>query len=205
MKKTLILPLVLLLLAMAGLASAASIRQQLTAESTIEQIIKRGVLRVGMDIFQPWAMKDKNGKLIGFEIDVATRLANDLGVKVEFVPTAWSGIIPALLTGKFDVIIGGMGITPQRSLKVNFSIPYDYSGMSLVAHRTTGGRFRHACRFQPDRCAGRRQAGDDRRHRGQKIPAQGHPADVRQRDPALSGTAQRQGPCGHRQCPPAGL
>ncbi len=141
MKKTLILPLVLLLLAMAGLASAASIRQQLTAESTIEQIIKRGVLRVGMDIFQPWAMKDKNGKLIGFEIDVATRLANDLGVKVEFVPTAWSGIIPALLTGKFDVIIGGMGITPQRSLKVNFSIPYDYSGMSLVAHRKLAAGF----------------------------------------------------------------
>ena len=141
MKKTLILPLVLLLIAMAGLASAASIRQQLTAESTIEQIIKRGVLRVGMDIFQPWAMKDKNGKLIGFEIDVATRLASDLGVKVEFVPTAWSGIIPALLTGKFDVIIGGMGITPQRTLKVNFSIPYDYSGMSLVAHRKLAAGF----------------------------------------------------------------
>jgi hypothetical protein len=86
-------------------------------------------------------MKDKNGKLIGFEIDVATRLASDLGVKVEFVPTAWSGIIPALLTGKFDVIIGGMGITPQRSLKVNFSIPYDYSGMSLVAHRQLAAGF----------------------------------------------------------------
>ena len=135
MKKISILSLVLTLGVMAGLAFAASTQQQLTAESNIEQILKRGVLRVGMDIFQPWAMKDKNGKLIGFEIDVATRLANDMGVKVEFVPTAWSGIIPALLTGKFDMIIGGMGITPQRALKVNFSDPYDYSGMSLVAHK----------------------------------------------------------------------
>jgi polar amino acid transport system substrate-binding protein len=50
-----------------------------------------------------------------------------------FVP--WSGIIPALMTGKFDVIIGGMGITPERNLKVNFTMPYDYSGMSMVAHR----------------------------------------------------------------------
>ena len=142
MKHTLTLTLALLLACMtAGIASAASTRQQLTAESTIERVMKSGVLRVGMDIFQPWAMKDKNGKLIGFEIDVATRLAKDLGVKVEFVPTAWSGIIPALLTGKFDVIIGGMGITAERALKVNFTNPYDYSGMSIVAHRQMAAGF----------------------------------------------------------------
>jgi polar amino acid transport system substrate-binding protein len=80
-------------------------------------------------------MKDKTGKLVGFEIDVANRLAKDTGVKIEFVPTKWAGIIPALLTGKFDVIIGGMGILPQRNLKVNFTIPYDHSGMSIVAHK----------------------------------------------------------------------
>lgn len=104
-------------------------------ESIIEKIQKQGVIRVGMSTFVPWAMKDKQGNLIGFEIDVARKLAEDMGVKIEFVPTAWSGIIPALLTGKFDVIIGGMGITPQRNLKVNFTIPYDYSGMSMVAHK----------------------------------------------------------------------
>ncbi len=147
MKRTLIMTLVVLLVAMTGMTYAASTRQQLTAESTIERVIKKGVLRVGMDIFQPWAMKDKNGKLIGFEIDVATRLAKDLGVKVEFVPTAWSGIIPALLTGKFDVIIGGMGITPERTLKVNFTVPYDYSGMSLVAHRQMAAGFTQLADF----------------------------------------------------------
>ncbi len=120
---------------------AATTQQQLIQESTIEQVMKRGVLRVGMDIFQPWAMKDKNGQLIGFEIDVATRLAEDMGVKIEFIPTAWSGIIPALLTGKFDVIIGGMGITPKRALKVNFSQPYDYSGMGIVANKERAAGF----------------------------------------------------------------
>jgi polar amino acid transport system substrate-binding protein len=98
-------------------------------------VIQHGVLRVGMSTFVPWAMKDKTGKLIGFEIDVATRLAKDMGVKVEFVPTKWSGIIPALLTGKFDVIIGGMGVLPSRNLKVNFTDPYDYTGMSMVASK----------------------------------------------------------------------
>jgi polar amino acid transport system substrate-binding protein len=63
-------------------------------QSVVEQVIQRGVLRVGMSTFVPWAMKDKTGKLIGFEIDVATRLAEDMGVRIEFVPTKWSGIIP---------------------------------------------------------------------------------------------------------------
>ena len=104
-------------------------------EILVDSIQKRGVMRVGMSTFVPWAMKDKNGELIGFEIDVANRLAEDMGVDIEFIPTKWSGIIPALLTGKFDVIIGGMGIRPDRNLSVNFSIPYDYTGMSIVAHR----------------------------------------------------------------------
>ena len=119
----------------AGSALAGNVQKELTSESTIEQVLQRGVLRVGMSTFVPWAMKDKTGKLIGFEIDVATRLAEDTGVKVEYIPTKWAGIIPALLTGKFDVIIGGMGILPRRNLKVNFTIPYDYSGMSIVAHK----------------------------------------------------------------------
>jgi polar amino acid transport system substrate-binding protein len=118
-----------------GTSMAGNARQELVEDSVIEQIMKRGVMRVGMSTFVPWAMKDKDGNLIGFEIDVASRLAKDMGVKIEFIPTKWSGIIPALLTGKFDVIIGGMGIRPDRNLKVNFSIPYDYSGQSMMAHK----------------------------------------------------------------------
>ena len=121
-----------LVLGLTGITGAMAADDQ---ESVVEQVIQRGVLRVGMSTFVPWAMKDKTGKLIGFEIDVATRLAEDMGVKVEFVPTKWSGIIPALLTGKFDVIIGGMGILPSRNLKVNFTNPYDFTGMSMVASR----------------------------------------------------------------------
>jgi polar amino acid transport system substrate-binding protein len=130
-----------LVLGLAGAAQSGEIQRKLIEESTIEQVAKRGVLRVGMSTFVPWAMTDKTGQLIGFEIDVATRLAKDMGVKVEFVPTKWAGIIPALLTGKFDVIIGGMGILPQRNLKVNFSIPYDYSGVGIVAHRQLAAGF----------------------------------------------------------------
>ncbi|MFN2267082.1 MAG: transporter substrate-binding domain-containing protein, partial [Desulfonatronovibrio sp.] len=131
----LIITAIFITLIFTSTAVSSPIRSQLVQESTIEQIMQRGVMRVGMSTFVPWAMQDKEGNFIGFEIDVAQRLAQDMGVKAEFIPTKWSGIIPALLTGKFDIIIGGMGIKPDRNLKVNFSIPYDYSGMSLVAHK----------------------------------------------------------------------
>jgi polar amino acid transport system substrate-binding protein len=143
MKKRMIgFGLIVALLMLVGPAFAGEIQQKLTAESTLEQALKRRTLKVGMSTFVPWAMKDKTGKLVGFEIDVATRVAEDMGVKVEFVPTNWDGIIPALLSGKFDVIIGGMGILPSRNLKVNFTIPYDTSGMSLVANKELAGNFK---------------------------------------------------------------
>jgi polar amino acid transport system substrate-binding protein len=123
-------------------AMAGDLQNKLVAESTIDQVLKRGILKVGMSTFVPWAMNDKNGQLVGFEIDVAKRLAEDLGVKVEFVPTKWDGIIPALLTGKFDVIIGGMSMQPGRSQKVNFSMPYDYTGQAIVANKQLAAGFK---------------------------------------------------------------
>ena len=138
----LVLGTLMAVLVFMGSAFGGELQQKLTEESALEQVLKRGTLRVGMSTFVPWAMQDKTGKLIGFEIDVATRVAKDMGVKVEFVPTKWAGIIPALLTGKFDVIIGGMGILPQRNLKVNFTIPYDVTGMSIVANKELAGNFK---------------------------------------------------------------
>ncbi|MHB8909690.1 MAG: transporter substrate-binding domain-containing protein [Syntrophales bacterium] len=128
-------------------AAAQAPRPEGAGESMLEQVMKRGVLRVGMSTFVPWAMQDKSGNFIGFEIDVANRVAQDMGVKAEFIPTKWSGIIPALLTGKFDIIIGGMGIRPERNLKVNFSIPYDYTGMSIVAHKKLAAGFKKLADF----------------------------------------------------------
>ncbi len=121
---------------------AGETQRKLTSESAIEAIAKRGTIRVGMDVFVPWAMKDKKGELIGFEIDIAKKMAEDLGVKVEFVPTKWSGIIPALTTGKFDVLIGGMTITTKRNLKINFTKPYYYTEQGLMANKKKAHGFR---------------------------------------------------------------
>lgn len=110
-------------------------------ESMIAKAKKRGELRVGFSTFVPWAMQDKNGEFIGFEIDVATRLAKDLGVKPVFFPTKWAGIIPALLTDQFDIIIAGMSVTDERKAKVDFTEPYDYAGMDMVANKAKAAGF----------------------------------------------------------------
>jgi polar amino acid transport system substrate-binding protein len=127
--------------AVAVTAIAGSTAPVAAEDSVLIDIQKRGKLRVGMSTFVPWAMRDKEGNLIGFEIDVAKKVAEDMGVEVEFVPTAWSGIIPALIAKKFDVIIGGMSITPQRNLTVNFTVPYAHSGQQMASNIALAGDF----------------------------------------------------------------
>ncbi|MFB9216498.1 transporter substrate-binding domain-containing protein [Vibrio sinaloensis] len=125
--------------ALLGLAVALPSMAQETPN--LDKINERGTLRVGMSTFVPWAMRNTQGELIGFEIDVAKRLAADSGWKVEFVPTAWDGIIPALLAQKFDVIIGGMSVTPERSKSVLFSTPYSHSGVQVAANKELAAGF----------------------------------------------------------------
>lgn len=128
-------------------AQVQDIKQQISAGSLLEEVKKRGTMRVGLSTFVPWAMRDTGGELMGFEIDVAKKMAEDMEVKVEFVPTAWDGIIPALIAGKFDFIISGMSITPKRNLTVNFSLPYAHSGQQLVGNKKLAGGFKTVADF----------------------------------------------------------
>ena len=122
-----------------GVASTQTMAQNtmssLAKESQLEVIKKRGTFRVGMTSFVPWAMRDKKGELIGFEIDVANEVASDMGVELELIPTQFAGIIPALLAGTFDTIITGIAHTPKRNLQVNFTIPYQTYGSMLIVSR----------------------------------------------------------------------
>ena len=64
-------------------------------------------------------------------------------MELQLVPTKWAGIIPALMAGKFDVIIGSMSVTPERNLKANFTVPYDYATIEVMANKekTKGMKF----------------------------------------------------------------
>jgi len=117
-----------------GTAQAAD--QALWEKSTLNQILKRGELRVGLEVgYIPFEMRDKRGEIIGFDVDLAKLMARYMGVKVTFVNTQWDGIIPALLTDKFDILMSGMTITPERNLQVNFADPYIIIGQTILLHR----------------------------------------------------------------------
>lgn len=101
---------------------------------TLSRISERGELRVAIDPgYVPFAMKDKKGKLIGFDIDIAEAMAKELGVKLVTVETAWDAIITKLMKGKsFDIIINGMTITKTRQQKIDFSDPYVLLGATVI-------------------------------------------------------------------------
>lgn len=106
---------------------------ELAKKSTIQSILKRGELRVGFESgYMPFEMTDKNGKFVGFDMDTARELAKSMGVKFVPVNTDWAGIISGLLTDKYDIIIGGMTVTQERNLKINFANPYIVVGQTIL-------------------------------------------------------------------------
>ncbi|UXP33605.1 transporter substrate-binding domain-containing protein [Reichenbachiella agarivorans] len=103
------------------------------AQATLKQIIKKGEIRVGITGNQPpFAMKAKTGDYIGYEIDLATMLAESMSVKLTLVPMEFHNLIPALEDGKVDIVMSGMTITPERNMRVAFVGPYMISGKSIL-------------------------------------------------------------------------
>ncbi len=113
--------------------------------STLNKIVQRGELIVGMEPgYMPFEMKDKKGRIIGYDVDMAKQMAKEMGVKVKFVSTAWDGIIAGLVTEKYDIIMSGMTITQQRNLKVNFANPYIVVGQTIMMKNSLGSKIKTA-------------------------------------------------------------
>ena len=100
----------------------------------LNDILKRDTVRFGVAEFTPWTMKSESGELIGFEIDLGNKIADDMGAKAEFTLYAWDDIIPALERGDIDIIAGGMAITPGRALRLNFSHPIADNGVGIATN-----------------------------------------------------------------------
>lgn len=94
------------------------------------------VLKVGTEgAYKPFNYKNAQGELVGFDVDIAHALCEDMQVKCEIVAQDWEGIIPALNAKKFDAIIAGMSITPERQTQVDFTEPYFNNSLVFVAKK----------------------------------------------------------------------
>ena len=122
--------------------------EDIAKASAIEEILKRGKLLVGLEAgYQPFEMQDEKGNIVGFDVDMAYELGKAIfgkggEKKVVIMNIAWEGIIPALMTHKFDIIMAGMTILQSRNLKVNFCEPYYYIGQCILINSKDKGKYK---------------------------------------------------------------
>ena len=96
-------------------------------------------IRIGTEgAYPPWNNLNAAGDLEGAEIDFGNEACNRMGVTCEWVTQDWDGIIPALLNGKYDIIIAGMSITEERKKKVNFTNGYMTDGIRFATLESSG-------------------------------------------------------------------
>ncbi|MGD1969213.1 MAG: transporter substrate-binding domain-containing protein [Desulfobacterales bacterium] len=127
-----------LLLFLIGCAQTNSNTAIASATPVIDRIQKSGTLRVGMTgNMPPLNMTSKEGELMGYEVDLARAMAKAMGVKAELKTMPFAELLPALETGKIDMIISNMTITPGRNLKVAFVGPYFISGKAFLTKTKT--------------------------------------------------------------------
>ena len=119
------------------------------AEDLLDSVKQAGVLKVGLEgTYPPFNYRNSDGQLEGFDVDVAKAVAGKLGVKTQFVPTEWSGIIAGLQAGKFDVIVNQVTITPQRKQVIDFSQPYTFSAAQLIQRANDKREFKSLDEFK---------------------------------------------------------
>ncbi len=130
-----------LILSLALLSACAHTSQTAvtgTTAATLDAIVQKGELVVGTAAsMPPFNMTTKEGEIIGFEPDLARLIAAGMGIPLKLEPMPFSKLLPALETGKIDMILSNMTMTPRRNLKVAFVGPYFISGKAFLTKEKT--------------------------------------------------------------------
>ena len=113
------------------------------AQSRLDEIAARGVLRVGLTgDYRPFSLLDKaTGQYSGIDVDLANSLAQALGVRLEIVPTKWADLINDVKSGRFDIGMGGVSVTLERAKSAYFSTPVLRTGKAAIARCTDKSKY----------------------------------------------------------------
>jgi len=102
----------------------------------VDEIVKRGELRVAVQAQgPPFSFVDKNGERTGSSVEFCKLMAKEMGVNIKFLDYDWDGLIPALLSGKADLLAADMTASLQRALKVTFTNPFYYTGSVIFTKK----------------------------------------------------------------------
>ena len=120
-------------------SAAEQTKEESGAKSTYEIAKENGYITFATEgTYAPYSFHDENDKLTGFDIEVATAVADKLGLEAKFTETQWDGIIAGLDAGKYDAIANQVSITDERKQKYLFSDPYTYVyGVVIVNEKNT--------------------------------------------------------------------
>jgi len=126
------------LLGAAGLF-ATGMRPAWAADTSLEDIKKKGVVAIGCEATYPPFSFRKGSEILGYDVDLATMIFAPIGVKPNFIDTEWAGVIPSLYAGRFDLIMSSLSYTKERMAKVAYSIPYAEASQALLIRGKDAG------------------------------------------------------------------
>jgi cystine transport system substrate-binding protein len=101
--------------------------------SVLDAIRQTKVLKVGLEgTYPPFSFQDASGQLVGFDVDFAKALAKRLGAEAQFQPAPFAGLLGAVASGRTDVVVNQITLTPERQAIYGFSQPYTVSGIQMI-------------------------------------------------------------------------
>ncbi len=131
MKKLITISLIAILLA--NSITAGGIKETALSGDQLERIKARGEITIAMEgTWAPWTYHDETDKLVGFDTEIGEAVASKLGVKAVFIEGEWDGLLAGLDAGRYDIMINGVDITPEREAKYDFSTPYAYNKTAVI-------------------------------------------------------------------------
>lgn len=128
----------------AGSPLLGSFAQAQAKGITLDQIRSQGELRIGVEAaYVPFTFR-REGRIVGYDVELAEMFCKSLGVKPSFIDTAWAGVIPSLYAKKFDIIMSAMSYTAERVKRVAFTIPYAEASQALLVRAGDETKIRSA-------------------------------------------------------------
>lgn len=113
--------------------SAAGSTAEAASGDLLSEIQAKGTITVAMEgTWAPWTYHDENDNLVGYDVEVATEIAKKLGVEPQFVEGEWDGLLAGLDAGRYDIMVNGVDITPERAEKYDFSTPYAFNRTAVI-------------------------------------------------------------------------
>lgn len=118
-----------------SVSEAAPGQETQGAGDLLAQIRERGEIVVAMEgTWAPWTYHDEEDNLVGYDVEVAERIAERLGVEVVFVEGEWDGLLAGLDSGRYDMMVNGVDITEERLEKYDFTNPYAYNRTAVIVN-----------------------------------------------------------------------